>query len=170
MYQPEIWAEFGTFLSDYRFNVNKINVANSFVETEYTHSLNNLKESLNSGAKASLENTLSTSSTFVLSEANEQYTYSSIYLGTITYSLNKKVFDEAAWNKIESDALEENFKYNSLLTGAMPYSSCYGASNYCDEFGCSKIKIIAGYSDVVVTIKNGSGNVVRHGYIANGDS
>lgn len=53
----------------------------------------------------------------------------------------------------------------------MPYSSCYGSSNYCSDWSCSKIKVITGGSgDVLVTIKNSYGKVVRHAYIKGGNS
>ena len=50
----------------------------------------------------------------------------------------------------------------------MPYSYCYGASNNCGSYGCSEISVRTGGADVLVTIKDGSGDVVRHAYINGG--
>ena len=61
-------------------------------------------------------------------------------------------------------------KYNSLYTGSMPYSSCFGSNNYCNDYGCSKISVRTGGSDVLATVKNGNGDVVRHAYIKSGNS
>jgi hypothetical protein len=53
----------------------------------------------------------------------------------------------------------------------MPYSNCYGSSNYC-ETDCSEIMIETSPlgSDILVLIKNQYGRVVRHGYIQSGRS
>jgi hypothetical protein len=85
----------------------------------------------------------------------------------ITYSVSKTSFDKQAFQNVADDAFEEQWKSNSLSTGAMPYSYSYGASNYCD-YGCSKISVRTGGADVLVTIKNISGEVVRHAYINGG--
>lgn len=58
---------------------------------------------------------------------------------------------------------------NSLRTGATPYSKYYGGNSSCNDYGCSKIKVITSNSDVVVTIKKND-KVVRHAFIQAGDS
>ena len=59
---------------------------------------------------------------------------------------------------------------NSLYTGATPYSYCFGSNSNCDDYGCSKIKVITPYnSDVLVSIKR-NGKVFRHAYIKAGSS
>jgi len=58
---------------------------------------------------------------------------------------------------------------NSLRTGATPYSKYYGGNSSCNDYGCSKIKVITSNSDVIVTIKKND-KVVRHAFIQAGDS
>ncbi|GLR15878.1 hypothetical protein [Portibacter lacus] len=59
----------------------------------------------------------------------------------------------------------EKWKSNSLLTGATPWSNCYGKTNYCNSNSCSQISVKTPYSsDVIVTLKQ-NGSVVRHAYI-----
>ncbi len=54
---------------------------------------------------------------------------------------------------------------NSLATGNKPWAYCYGSYNQCGGYDCSEIQVKSGGSDVVVTIKDGKGEVVRHAYI-----
>ena len=103
----------------------------------------------------------------ILTTETETKQFNSPTLGLITYSVSKTSFDKQAFQNVADDAFEEQWKSNSLSTGAMPYSYCYGASNYCD-YGCSKISVRTGGADVLVTIKNISGEVVRHAYINGG--
>lgn len=57
---------------------------------------------------------------------------------------------------------------NDLLTGSMPYESCYGSNSSCSSSACSKVSVRASNSsDVIVTLKQG-GEVVRHAYIQRG--
>jgi len=65
----------------------------------------------------------------------------------------------------EQKQIFEQYKENSLQTGATPYAMCYGINRYCDTYGCSEIEVrTPSSSDVLVTIKSG-GEVVRHAYI-----
>lgn len=68
---------------------------------------------------------------------------------------------------LEKEKKEIYNKYidNSLTTGSVPYSYCYGKNRSCNSSGCSQIKVkTPSSSDVLVTIKQ-NGNVVRHAYI-----
>lgn len=73
-----------------------------------------------------------------------------------------------------SDELSEEdkqYEYNSLATGATPYSIYYGKNYKCPYEQCSGIKVTApSESDIVVIIKknNADGKVISHGYIKAG--
>jgi hypothetical protein len=59
---------------------------------------------------------------------------------------------------------------NSLSTGSVPYSYCFGRNSSCSDWGCSEIKVkTPRNSDVLVTIKKDN-KVVRHAYIKAGSS
>jgi hypothetical protein len=60
-----------------------------------------------------------------------------------------------------NEVYTEQYKDFSLQTGAMPYGYCFGTSNS----GQSGVKVNAGGSDVLVTIKNMNDEVIRHAYI-----
>jgi hypothetical protein len=66
-------------------------------------------------------------------------------------------------------AIYDEYKNNSLRTGATPYSQYYGKNSTCDDYGCSQIKVRTSNSDVIVIIKK-NGSVVRHAYINSGSS
>jgi hypothetical protein len=74
--------------------------------------------------------------------------------------------------KKQQKELEDYSKYinSSLQNGSTPYSYCYGGNISCSNYGCSQIKVKTPYnSDVLVTIKE-NGTVIRHAYIAAGNS
>lgn len=71
--------------------------------------------------------------------------------------------------ELERIAAHEKYRDNSLITGTAPYTKMYGGNKACDDFGCSKIKVITSNSDVMVTIKRND-KVVRHAFIRSGDS
>jgi len=76
--------------------------------------------------------------------------------------------------RLEQERKEQEIydKYinNSLRTGATPYSEYYGGNSYCNDNGCSEIRVrTPNNSDVLVTIKR-SNRVVSHAFIQAGDS
>ncbi len=65
-------------------------------------------------------------------------------------------------------AIYDEYINNSLNTGAIPYSYCFGKNNSCSDYGCSQIKVrTPSNSDVMVTIKKND-KVYRHAYINSG--
>ncbi len=66
-------------------------------------------------------------------------------------------------------AIYDKYISNSLRAGSTPYSQYYGRNSYCDDYGCSDIKVRTSNSDVLVTIKS-LGDVVSHAYINSGSS
>lgn len=78
------------------------------------------------------------------------------------YSVEEELSDE-----------DKQYEYNSLSTGAAPYTSYYGKNYKCPYEQCSGIKVTApAGSDIMVIIKrnNQNGKVIAHGYIKAGDS
>ena len=71
--------------------------------------------------------------------------------------------------KREKKAIYDKYINNSLVTGASPYSYCFGRDNSCSSSGCSQIKVRTPLnSDVLVTIKKNT-EVFRHAYISAGN-
>ncbi|MGM0582742.1 MAG: hypothetical protein ACQETL_18845 [Bacteroidota bacterium] len=97
------------------------------------------------------------------------YSYTGDILGQLEYSFTTKVYKKDKLYDLLERSLKEQYKDNSLYTGAKPYASCYGTFNSCSGYSCSEIEVQASHnSDVIVTIKK-NGNVVRHAYIQAGD-
>jgi len=70
----------------------------------------------------------------------------------------------------EEKAIYDKYISNSLSTGKLPYSYCFGANQSCSGNRCSEIKVkTPNNSEVLVIIKQG-GDVVRHAYIEAGSS
>jgi hypothetical protein len=77
--------------------------------------------------------------------------------------------EKQAEEERKKQEIYDRYISSSLRTGATPYSKYYGGNSSCNDYGCSKIKVITSNSDVVVTIKKND-KVVRHAFIQAGDS
>lgn len=170
-YDKVAWNEFEKFMNSYDNEVKLAETESSREETQYSNNIASTKNSLKSGVVSYFNSQLSNNKSQILTTVTETKSFDSPTLGLITYNVTKKNFNKQAFQNVADDAFEEQWKYNSLSTGSTPYSYCYGSSNYCNDYGCSQIKVITGGSgDVLVTIKNYNGKVVRHGYIKGGYS
>uniref|UniRef100_UPI0040476768 hypothetical protein n=1 Tax=Algoriphagus sp. TaxID=1872435 RepID=UPI0040476768 len=170
-YEKDAWSEFENFMNSYDNEMKLAETESSQAETHYSNKVASTKNSLKSGVISYFNSQLSNSKSQILTSVTEAKSFNSPSLGLITYNVTKKKFNKQAFQNVADDAFEEQWKYNSLSTGSTPYSYCYGSSNYCNDYGCSQIKVITGGSgDVLVTIKNYNGKVVRHGYIKGGYS
>jgi hypothetical protein len=170
-YNEDAWIDFSNFLVSYDDNLKKAEIENKQSATQYKAQKERTRSQLNRKVIEYFDTKLSETESRILTTDSEQRTYNSPLLGIVTYNICKKNFKQAEFQTVADDAYEEQWKYNSLYTGAMPYSYCYGSNNYCDYYGCSKISVKTGRgADVLVTIKNNSGAVVRHAYIRGGDT
>lgn len=170
-YDKDAWSEFEKFMNFYDKEIKLAETESLQAETQYANKVASTKNSLKSGVISYFNSQLSNSKSQILTTVTEAKSFNSPTLGLITYNVTKKNFNKQAFQNVAADAFEEQWKYNSLSTGSTPYSNCYGSSNYCNDYGCSQIKVITGGSgDVLVTIKNSNGKVVRHGYIKGGYS
>ena len=166
-YDANVWNDFEKFMIAYNSETRESQIQNNQTENQYATNVASTKRQLRSGVIDYFDGKLSDRKSQILTTETETKQFNSLTLGLITYSVSKTSFNKQAFQNVADDAFEEQWKSNSLSTGAMPYSYCYGASNYCD-YGCSKISVRTGGSDVLVTIKNISGEVVRHAFINGG--
>lgn len=170
-YDEESWKDFYDFMVAYDLDAKEAAIQNSLLESEFSSNVILTRGQLSSKVKDYFNNLLENRRSQILKKYEEQRSYSSSALGSISYSLSRISFDKNEFRSVADGAFEEQWKYNSLSNGAMPYSHCYGSNNYCSDYGCSRISVITGgANDVLVTIKNSNGNVVRHGYINGGHS
>jgi len=170
-YDKNAWSEFEKFMNSYDNEIEKAQIQSKQAETLFSNNVSSTKRSLKSNVINYFDSRLSNNKSQILSTESESKTFNSPALGIITYNITKTSFNKQAFQNVADDAFEEQWKYNSLSTGAMPYASCYGSSNYCSDWSCSKIKVLTGGSgDVLVSIKNSNGKVVRHAYIKGGNS
>lgn len=169
-YDENIWNDFEKFMIAYNSETRESQIQNKQTENQFASNVATTKNQLRSGVINYFDNQLSNKKSQIVTSETETKSYNSPTLGLITYSINKTSFDKQAFQNVADDAFEEQWKSNSLYTGAMPYAYCFGSNNSCDYYGCSRITVSTGGSDVLVTIKDGSKDIVRHGYIKSGHS
>lgn len=170
-YDKDAWIEFEKFMNSYDNEIKIAQIQSNQAETQFSNNVSLTKRSLKSGVINYFDARLSSNKSEILSTETESKTFNLPTLGIVSYNITKTSFNKQAFQRIADDAFEEQWKYNSLSTGSMPYSSCYGSSNSCGGWDCSQIIVITGGSgDVLVSIKNNNGRVVRHAYIKGGYS
>jgi hypothetical protein len=170
-YDKDAWTEFEQFMTSYDSEIKTTEIQSKQAEIQLSNNISSTKRSLKSAVISYFDTRLSNNKNQILSTETESKSFNSPILGIISYNITKTSFNKKAFQNVADDAFEEQWKYNSLGTGSMPYAHCYGSSNYCSDRSCSKIRVITGGSgDVLVSIKNSSGNVVRHAYIKGGNS
>jgi len=156
--------EFKLFVKEYLKNKKLIENGNKSIEKSYASKF----RAKTRGMKSSLLNKLNRKIIInpLITTSKDNYTYYGSYegIGTITYSLSKKVIDFTHFDDLVNEIYADYYSTNSLYNGAKPYSYCYGSANSCSQWDCSEIEVIAGNSDVLITIKK-SGKVYRHAYI-----
>jgi hypothetical protein len=169
-FDENIWNDFEKFLIAYNTETKAAEIQNKQVEFEYSSIVATTKNQLRSNVLNYFDEKISDRKSQIISSQSESKSYNSSTLGLITYSLKRTIFDKQIFQNIADDAFEEQWKYNSLYTGATPYSNCFGSNNNCDYFGCSRITVLTGSTDALVTVKDRSGDIVRHAYINSGHS
>jgi hypothetical protein len=170
-YDKVAWIEFEKFMTFYDSEIKTAENQSNQAEAQFSNYVSSTKSSLKSGVINYFDTRLSKNKSEILSTETESKSFNLPTLGIISYNITKTSFNKQAFQNVADDAFEEQWKYNSLSTGSMPYQSCYGSSNYCSDWSCSKIKVITGgIGDVLVLIKNSYEKVVRHAYIKGGNS
>jgi len=165
------WKEFERFMISYENEINSARTQSIQAETQFSNNVSAIKNRLKISVKGYFDARISNNKAQILFAETESKKFNSTTLGTISYNITKTSFNKQALQSVADDAYEEQWKYNTLKTGSMPYSLCYGSSNSCNSWDCSQIKVITGGSkDVLVSIKNSYGKVVRHAYIRGGTS
>ena len=167
-YDANVWNDFEKFMIAYNSETKVAQIQNMQTENQFDLNLSATKNQLRNSVLNYFDEKLSNEKSQIIITETEQKTFNSPTLGLITYNVNKTSFNKQAFQNVADDAFEEQWKSNSLSTGAMPYSYCFGSNNYCDNFGCSRITVLTGSSDALVTIKDRRGYVIRHGYIKSG--
>jgi hypothetical protein len=141
---------------------------NAAQSVEYEGALRRAQAGLTPGAYQALYRESEQSG--VLKQGTHEASFSSPLIGTITYQVPTVEFRDQAFEDLLAKAYRNMYANNSLSTGNKPWAYCYGSYNNCGGYGCSEIQVRSGGSDVVVTIKDRKGEVIRHAYIRRNSS
>ncbi len=161
---PISFIEFNRFLVEFNMYQQKINLKNELITGNYKNEINKLKRGLNFDALNFLDRNIEYNS--ALKTKEEAFIFNWVGYGDFDYSIPRKEIDFEYIENVMTSVYQEQYKNNSLPNGAMPYSYCFGGSNS----GNSKVRVNAGASDVVITIKNMNDDVIRHAYVKSGRS
>jgi hypothetical protein len=169
-YEEKLWDEFEQFLNHYNNVIQEVNLHNNNVLNNFNSIVLNKKKDFKSEILPLFESKISEMRSQLLNYEKEFFSYKTDNLGEFEYQIEKLVFVNYIFNEILDGVWKEQYKYNSLRTGSMPYSNCFGSDNYCSKSLCSEIIVKTdGNADVLVSVKNSNGKVVRHAYIKKWD-
>lgn len=164
----ESWNEFDKFLYAYSKEYQDIVSENKAVVAEFENSRKITKNQFNQATRSFFDNMIEEKKEQILSSHTINKVFHSDFLGNIDYVLTQSIYNKSVFDNIVNEAFERQWRNNSLSNGSMPYAYCYGAYNYCSGWSCSEIRVKSGGYDVLTTIKDQYGDVIRHGYIKKG--
>jgi len=158
-FDPLAVEDFKRFLDEYKTHEAQIQQENLVVDQQYQEQLNQIKSDLTEKERNLLNAQLADFSPII--DDYKRFNYAGNALGNFDYSIPARIIDQDRLKEALNSIFSERYKDYSLQNGAMPYSYCYGAKNS----GPSGIKVNAGSSDVLVSIKNMNDEVIRHVYV-----
>jgi len=169
-YEPEVWKAFDEFLRYYERDIARIKSSNKKVYGQMENAVYTLKNQLRSSYRNHFIDVIEEKKNNLIKKETLSRSFESNLLELLSYTIDSLYFDKDLFNTIAEEELLAQWRTNSLNTGAKPYAYCYGYSNRCSGWGCSKIEINNGGSDVVILVKNTHNHrITRHSYIRSGD-
>jgi len=170
VYDENIWNEFEKFMNDYIKVTSNVEEKNKNIRAELISDIRQTRNRLQSKGAKYFDSVIEARKDLLFSTSTQTKRFDSSLLGTIQYDVDLVSYNKVTFENIAAGAFRDQWMSNSLNTGAMPYSYCFGSSNYCGSDECSKIAVTTGSSDVLVTVKDENADVVRHAYINGGST
>jgi len=168
------WNDFSNFLAYYSKTIKEEKRKNSSEKNKFKNYKYKRKKQLKSKFHNNYETELKSKKDNFLIKSKKLFRYKSSLKGEIVFYFESITFNETKFDKVSENIFEDQWKTNTLFTGATPYKNCFGGNPSCyppsgyEE--CSFIKVIAPFnSNVIVTVKK-SGSVYKHAYIKLGSS
>jgi len=150
-------VDYKRFMNEYVINYCYIELLDSINLIDANSEINRLKTQFSASQISKADLNIKS----LISVKKEYLSFSSEVFGKVKYSLDVTYLDYERLNRRLESLYREFYGDNSLYNGAMPYGYCYGTRNS----GRSAVKIKAGNSDVLISIKNMYGKVIRHAYV-----
>lgn len=167
-YNSDAWNEFDKFLSDYENEKIKADKESKGAEGELQRLISNARSKFKSNVVDLFNGKIESNRGQLIVTSVVPESFRGKLLGDIPFNLTKTIINRQKFDAITDEVFEEQWRYNSLSQGSMPWAYCFGSRNGCGGYDCSQISVLSGGSDVLVTIKDEEGNVCRHAYIKAG--
>ena len=168
------WNDFSDFLAYYSKTIKEEKRKNNSEKNKFKKYKFKRKKQLKSKFYNNYETELTSKKDNFLIKNKKLFRYKSTLKGEIIFYFESITFNETKFDKVSEKIFEDQWKTNTLFTGATPYKNCFGGNPRCYPPSgyreCSFIKVIAPFnSNVIVTVKK-SGSVYKHAYIKPGSS
>ena len=168
------WKDFSDFLAYYSKTIKEEKRKNNSEKNKFKKYKFKRKKQLKSKFHNNYETELTSKKDNFLIKNKELFRYKSALKGEIIFYFESITFNQTKFDNVSEKIFEDQWKTNTLYTGALPYKSCFGSNPKCYPPSgyqeCSSIRVIAPInSNVIVTVKK-SGSVYKHAYIKPGSS
>ena len=168
------WNDFSNFLEYYSKTIKEEKRKNNSEINKFKNYKYKRKKQLKSKFHNNYETELTSKKDNFLIKSKKLFRYKSSLKGEIIFYFETITFNETKFDKVSEKIFEDQWKTNTLFTGATPYKNCFGGNPRCYPPSgyreCSSIRVIAPVnSNVIVTVKK-SGSVYKHAYIKPGSS
>lgn len=165
VYKESIWSDIEEILvADTQAKVSAL-IANKEAEENLLKDLKSADHQIRWKYRQEFKEKIKSSIDEILIEEDVQTKTTTKKAGSWVTSTTTKNYHPEKLDEIIGQFISKQWKNNSLKTGAQPYSNCFESQNKCSGYSCSRIEVTAGNRDVITSVKNSSGKVVRHAYI-----
>jgi len=170
VYESSVWNDIRTHLTKLRTVVADVERSNATARNELQNRINNNIRQFQSSYQTTFRSRIERESSSLVQSSLSEYVIDVGDFSPTVLNLETTRFNENHFNSILQQELTAQWNNNSLTTGARPYANCFPASNSCSGLNCSEIRVNNSGSDVIVTVKDRGGRVVRHAYIRGNNS
>ena len=164
-YREEYWEDIETVLAAQYEENKKAEAANRVTQLQFENDRRHARNQLRTGFFSNFDRIVENSMALILRDESVSTTFNTERIGSWSIKAVYRRYQSNELQRILNNALISQWEDNSLISGSMPYANCFGSANSCSGWNCSKINVRASPQDVIVTVKNSAGRVVRHAYI-----
>ena len=169
-YESSVWNDIQAHLTKLRSVIVDVERANSTARNELQNRTRNNIGQFRSSYHSAFRSRIERESTSLVQSSLNEYVIDVGDFSPTVLNLETTRFNENHFNTILQQELTAQWNDNALATGARPYANCFPETNSCSGLNCSEIRVNNSGSDVIVTVKDRSGRVVRHAYIRGNNS
>jgi hypothetical protein len=170
VYNSSVWSNIQEHLAELKSIAANVERSRATARNALQNMINNNIMQFRSSYRSTFRNRIERESALLIQNSMQEYVIDIGGFSPTILRVEATTFNENHFNSVLQQELTAQWNNNSLTTGARPYANCFPATNNCSGLFCSEIRVNNSGSDVIVTVKDRSGRVVRHAFIQGNNS